>query len=369
MKIGNRTLTQDYCFIIAEAGVNHNGDLKLAKKLVQRAAEAKADCVKFQTFKTSELVSENAPKAKYQNDTTDPTESQADMLRKLELSEQDFIELKKECDRHNIMFMSTPFDIQSANLLNRIGVDAFKIPSSEVTNIPFIKYLAGFKKPLLISTGMCTIGDVDRLYQELVKLKASFCFLHCVSEYPSPIKDTNLRAMHTMRNAFGVPVGYSDHTKGIHIPVAAAALGAQILEKHFTLDRDMEGPDHRASIEPQELKDMVRQVRHTCVALGNGIKNPSPIEVENSKASRKSLVATKDLKAGDRIGYDNLIAKRPGTGIPPYMFDDVNCMRLTKGLKKDEVLTISHLHDNLTLTEEKEYAKRSKAKARDRKGS
>lgn len=347
MKVGDFDLNRAV-FVIAEAGVNHNGDMKIARRLIEEAAKAKANCVKFQTFKTSELVSETAPKAKYQNSTTDPSESQADMLRKLELSEDNFIELKKICKENNIMFMSTPFDIPSANLLNRIGVDAFKIPSSEVTNVPFIEYLTRFGKPLLISTGMCTIGDVDRLYQRLIELKASFCFLHCVSEYPSPIQDTNLKAMGTMKNAFGVPVGYSDHTKGIHIPIAAVALGAQIIEKHFTLDREMQGPDHRASIEPDELGQMVRQIRHVSLALGNGIKNPSKIEIENSKASRKSLVAAEDLKAGTTLTEKSLVAKRPGTGMPPYMKDFVLGMVLTTDLKKDEILTQLHLGNHLS---------------------
>lgn len=341
MKIGNVDLNRKV-FVIAEAGVNHNGSMKLAKDLIKKAVEAKADCVKFQTFKTSELVSKGAPKAKYQNSTTDPNESQAEMLRKLELKEEDFVELKRECDKNNIMFMSTPFDVESANLLNRIGVDAFKVPSSEVTDIPFIKYLSNFKKPLLISTGMCTIGEVDRVYQELTKLNANFCFLHCVSEYPSPIQDTNLRAMNTMKSAFGVPVGYSDHTKGIHIPIAAVAMGAQIIEKHFTLDRDMEGPDHRASLEPQEMKDMVTQIRHVSLAIGDGRKNPSTIEKENSKASRKSLVAAKDLKLGDLITKDDIKIKRPGTGIEPHMLEFVDGLRLTRSVKEDEVLTEEH---------------------------
>jgi N,N'-diacetyllegionaminate synthase len=344
MKIGKFNLNKRV-FIIAEAGVNHNGSLDIAKELIHKAAEAKADCVKFQTFNADELVSFGAPKAGYQNRTTDPKESQHSMLRRLELSEKDFIELKKECERSGIMFLSTPFDIPSANLLDDIGVDAFKIPSSEVTNLPFIRYLANLGKPLLISTGMCTIGDVDRLYQELIELKATFCFLHCVSEYPSPVSDTNLKAIDTLKKAFRVPVGYSDHTKGIHIPLAAVALGAQIIEKHFTLDRSMVGPDHLASIEPQELKKMVNQIRQVSMAIGDGKKNPSKIEIDNSKISRKSLVAAKPMKAGTKISIDSITTKRPGTGIPPYMLEDIISMTLTKDIKKDEVLTMSHFKD------------------------
>ena len=329
-------------FIIAEAGVNHNGSLDLAKEMIREAAAAKADCIKFQTFNTKELVISDAPKARYQMTTTNPKESQSDMLKGLELLEKDLVELKIECEKQGILFLSTPFDLPSAKLLNDLEVAAMKIPSSEITNLPFIRHLAGFGKPLLISTGMSTIGDVDRVYQELIKLDVRFCFLHCVSEYPSPIQDINLKAMGTLQRAFGVPVGYSDHSRGIHIPIAAAALGAKIIEKHFTLDRNLIGPDHTASIEPSELKEMITQIREVSLALGDGKKNPSNIEVENSKVSRKSLVASRDMQAGTTLTNECLTAKRPGTGIPPYMLELILSVPLSKAIKKDEILTMSH---------------------------
>lgn len=313
-------------FIIAEAGVNHNGSLELAKKLVDVAAEAGADAVKFQTFKADKLVSRNAKKAEYQQQTTAADETQYEMIKKLELDENAHRELIRHCKEKQIMFLSTPFDHDSIELLSSFGMPIFKIPSGEITNLPYLQRIGHLGKEVILSTGMADLGEVedalDVLMQEGVP-KDKITVLHATTEYPCPIDEVNLRAMQTIRQALGVKVGYSDHTQGIEVPIAAVAMGACVIEKHFTLDRTMEGPDHKASLEPQELKAMVQAIRHVTQSLGDGIKKPSKSEAKNIAIARKSIVAAKQIKAGEIFSEDNITIKRPGNGINPMRWDEV----------------------------------------------
>ncbi len=310
-------------YIIAEAGVNHNGSFELACKLVDAAKAAGVDCVKFQTFKAKNLVSRNAAKADYQKETTGDG-SQEDMLKKLELSYDEFIDLKKYCDKAGISFLSTPFDFESIDFLNSIDMPFWKIPSGEVTNYPYLVALAKTKKPIIMSTGMCTMDEIGAAIKTLKDNGSDdIKLLHCNTEYPTPFEDVNLAAMQSMRNAFGLEVGYSDHTKGIEVPIAAVAMGATIIEKHFTLDRNMEGPDHKASLEPNELRDMTNAIRNIEKAVGNGIKEPSISEKKNINIVRKSIVASQNIKKGEVFSEDNLTTKRPGNGISPMKWNEI----------------------------------------------
>lgn len=327
-------------FIIAEAGVNHNGSFELACKLVDAAKEAGVDCIKFQTFKSDKLVSHTAQKAEYQKDTTGEG-SQVDMLKKLELSYEEFISLKDYCDKNGICFLSTPFDFDSIDFLNSINMPFWKIPSGEVTNYPYLVALAKTGKTVVMSTGMCEMDEIQTAINVLRDNGAKeIKLLHCNTEYPTPFKDVNLRAMKTMRDAFGLEVGYSDHTKGIEVPVAAAALGATIVEKHFTLDRNMEGPDHKASLEPDELTQMVNCIRNIEKALGNGVKTPSPSEKKNIAVARKSIVAAKSIKAGEMLTEDNITVKRPGTGISPMKWREVIGTKAARDFAEDELIEL-----------------------------
>jgi len=326
-------------FIIAEAGVNHNGSLEMAKQLVDAAVEAGADAVKFQTFKAEKVVSLHAPKAAYQKNTTDPAESQLEMVRRLELPYEAFRELKAYCDQRGILFMSTPFDEDSVDFLDGIGVPVFKIPSGEVVNHPFLEYVARKGKPLIMSTGMSYLSEVD----EAVRVvggpgNEQLVLLHCVSNYPADPADVNLRAMQTMATAFQVPVGYSDHTLGIEIPLAAVALGACVIEKHFTLDRELPGPDHRASLEPAELKAMVDDIRKVEQALGNGRKIPASSEEDTRRVARRSLVLKEDVSEGKLIQAGMLTALRPAGGIPPNLISYVVGRETTHPLKAGAIL-------------------------------
>ena len=306
------------CFIMAEAGVNHNGELKLAKALVDAAVWAKADAIKFQTFKAERLVTESAPKAEYQKAATDRRESQFDMLKRLELSEKDHRQLIRYCQKKGIVFLSTPFDEASADFLEDLGVPAFKIGSGELTNHPLLAHVARKKRPVILSTGMATLTEIS---QAVRVLRGAGCreliLLHCVSNYPADPARVNLRAMQTLARRFGVPVGYSDHTRGIEVPIGASALGACLIEKHVTLDRRLPGPDHQASIEPRELAAMVFAIRTVQSALGDGRKQPLDSEREVAAVARKSLVAARDLRRGQRVRAADLTARRPGTGLPP----------------------------------------------------
>ncbi len=308
------------CFIIAEAGVNHNGDLELACRLVDAAQAAGADAVKFQTFQAGQLVTPDAPKAAYQRQATDAGESQFAMLKRLELTADMLRTLRDRCVEQGILFLSTPFDEASADLLDQLGVPLFKISSGDVTNIPFLTYLAGKGKPLILSTGMACLGEVEGAVRAIRDAgNDDLILLHCVSRYPADPAEANLRAMQTMRAAFGAPVGYSDHTPGIEVPLAAVALGACVIEKHFTLDRSLPGPDHRASLLPDELEAMVRGIRTVEAALGHGRKEPAPGEAETARVARRSLVAAQDIPTGTVLTAAHIALKRPGTGLPPGM--------------------------------------------------
>ena len=330
-------------YIIAEAGVNHNGSLDLAKKMIDAAVEAGVDAVKFQTFKAEKVVSRYAPKAEYQKQATDKTESQLDMLRKLELDKVAHEELLACCRSRNIQFLSTPFDLESIDLLSKLGLEIFKIPSGEITNLPYLRKIGALKKEIILSTGMsdlCEIEDALDILQAAGTRIDDITVLHCNTEYPSPYNDVNLRAMLTIGNAFGVKVGYSDHTPGIEIAVAAVALGAVVIEKHFTLNRNMPGPDHQASLEPDELQEMVRSVRHIERALGVGVKKASPSELQNRDVARKSIVAAHDIQAGEVFTEDNITGKRPGTGISLMVWDSVIGKSAPRAFKFDEMIEL-----------------------------
>jgi N,N'-diacetyllegionaminate synthase len=329
--------------IIAEAGVNHNGSLELAKKLVSIAASAGADLVKFQTFLTSNSISRNAPKAQYQKETTGSIESQFEMLQKLELSRSVHEVLIEECRRNGIGFFSTAFDTDSFDMLVDLGLEQVKIPSGEITNLPLLRYMTRLGKPVILSTGMSSLGDIESAI-EAIELagtpRGRITVLHCTTEYPTPMVDVNLRAMVNMKNAFNVQVGYSDHTLGIEVPIAAVALGATLIEKHFTLDRNLPGPDHQASLEPHELKAMVLAIRNIEKALGDGIKRPSARELKNKPISRKSIVASRDIKAGELFKNENLGTKRPGTGISPMRWDEVVGSQASRDFSTDELIEL-----------------------------
>jgi N,N'-diacetyllegionaminate synthase len=328
-------------FVIAEAGVNHNGSLALAKKLVDVAVDAGADAVKFQTFKADKLVSKSAKKAEYQKQTSSSDESQYEMIKKLELNEQAHLELIDYCNQKQIMFLSTPFDHDSIDLLNGLGMPIFKIPSGEITNLPYLRHVGRLGKEVIMSTGMADLGEVEDALDVLVQYgvpKAKLTVLHATTEYPCPVEDVNLRAMETIRSAFGVMVGYSDHTQGIDVPIAAVAMGASVIEKHFTLDREMEGPDHKASLEPDELKAMVRGIRRVSNALGDGIKKPSKSEAKNMDIARKSIVASRLIKSGETFSIDNLTIKRPGSGISPMRWDEVIGQVAQKDYQSDDLI-------------------------------
>ncbi|WP_338825218.1 N,N'-diacetyllegionaminic acid synthase [Moorella humiferrea] len=312
-------------FIIAEAGINHNGDLQLARKLVDAAVEAGADAVKFQTFKAEEVVTPGAERAQYQKDNMpEKDESQLEMIKRLELSYAQFRELYAYCRQKGIIFLSSPFDQESIDFLAELGVPYFKISSGEITNYPFLRRIAGKKRPVILSTGMATLGEVEGALQVLREAGAKdITLLHCTTNYPALPEEVNLRAMLTMKQAFALPVGYSDHTMGIAVPIAAAALGAEVIEKHLTLDRNLPGPDHRASLEPGEFKEMVAAIRQVEKSLGDGIKRPAPGELAVMPAARRSLVAARDIAAGEIITESCLTAKRPGTGISPVFWDVV----------------------------------------------
>lgn len=330
-------------FIIAEAGVNHNGSLKLAKKLVDSAHACGADAVKFQTFKTEKLVTRSARKAEYQMGSSLGT-SQYDMLKKLELSEKDFKELFKYCKKRKIQFISTPFDEESALFLDRLGVGMFKISSGDLTNLPLLKFVAKLKKKILLSTGMSYLREVKEAVAEIKRAgNYDVVLLHCTSNYPAKYEDVNLKAIWTLRNAFKLPVGYSDHTGGIEIAVAAAAMGATVVEKHFTLSTKMKGPDHKASIDAPLFKKMVMSIRITEKALGDGIKKPVKSEMNVKKVARKSVVAETDIPKGTKIRKQMISIKRPGTGIPPKYYEIIIGKIAKKEIKKDSVIKWEHI--------------------------
>ncbi len=328
-------------FIIAEAGVNHNGSIDVAKKLIDEASNAGADAVKFQTFKAKDLVSKKAQKAEYQKKTTDKKESQFDMIKKLELNVAMHKELISYCNIKNIMFLSSPFDLDSIKLLDELGLLVFKIPSGEITNLLYLRHIGKLNKKVILSTGMADINEIKDALDTLISngtQKENITVLHANTMYPTPLKDVNLRAMITIGNTFDIAFGYSDHTLGIEVDIAAVAMGARCIEKHFTLDSTMEGPDHKASLEPSELKSMVRAIRNIEVALGSSIKKPSNSERPNMEVVRKSIVAKKNIKKGDVLCEQNLVIKRPGNGISPMRWDDIIGTNATKNYSEDDLI-------------------------------
>lgn len=326
-------------FIIAESGVNHNGDIEIAKKMIDAASAAGADAVKFQTFKAERIVAINAPKAEYQIENTNNTESQYQMLKKLEIDKETHLELMEYCREKNIMFLSTPFDIDSVHMLVELGIEIIKIPSGEITNLPYLREVARQKKKVILSTGMSNMQEVkdavDILRQNGTE---DITVLHCNTQYPTPMEDVNLRAMISMREELELPVGYSDHTQGIEVPIAAAAMGATVVEKHFTLDKTMEGPDHKASLEPEEFRKMVKSIRNIEKALGDGNKNITESEKDNLSIVRKSIVAACRIEKGELFTEKNLTVKRPGNGISPMKWDEIIGKVSDKTYEVDEVI-------------------------------
>lgn len=330
-------------FIIAEAGVNHNGEPELAHKLVDAAAGCGADAIKFQTFRAENLATAKTPRAEYQIVNTGTADSQLAMLKRLELAPDDFIALKKHCDELGLVFLSSAFDAESIDLLRGLGLRAWKIPSGEITNLPYLRKLGSFGEKVILSTGMSTLGEVEAAIDILEAAgtpRKEIILLHCTTEYPAPLEEVNLRAMLTMKNAFpGIGgVGYSDHTDGIEIALAAVALGARLIEKHFTFDRKMPGPDHRASLEPGQLRGLVTGIRKIEKALGQGIKRPGPCELKNRPVARKSLVAARAIKKGELLCAGNLALKRPGTGVSPMRWDEICGQRAERDYEPDELI-------------------------------
>ena len=332
-------------FIIAEAGVNHNGQVRLAKKLVDAAKRAGCDAVKFQIFKAEDLVLQTAKLADYQKKNKDnKAKNQYQLIKGLELSFDNFREIKHYCDERRIIFLATPFDYKSADLLEKLNVFSFKIPSGEVTNIPFLEYVARKKKPIILSTGMSNLYEVKEAVKTIYNAgNKNLILLHCVTEYPAPFKEVNLQVIHTMRKIFGLKVGYSDHTLGIEIPIAAVALGAEVIEKHLTLDRNLPGPDHKSSLEPDEFKKMVTAIRNVEQAMGDGIKRPMRSEMKSLSIVRRSLVSAQDLIKGQKITLKDLAIKRPGDGIPPRNLQKVLGLKVKKGIRRDTVIYWSDL--------------------------
>ena len=333
-----------HVLIIAEAGVNHNGSLELAKQLVDKAADAGVDFIKFQTFKSEKLVSKSAKQAKYQQrNIGKKDDGQLAMLKKLELSEADHVELIAYCEQKGVKFFSTAFDLTTIDLLHSFNLGFWKIPSGEVTNYPYIRKIAQYHEPVILSTGMCELSDIEAAVKVLLEFgvqNEQITILHCNTEYPTPFRDVNLKAMLEIGEKFGVQIGYSDHTKGIEVPIAAVALGATVIEKHFTLDKNMEGPDHKASLEPDELKAMVSAIRNIEQALGTGHKTISESERKNIEIARKSIVAACPIKAGELLTEDNLTVKRPGNGISPMCWNKVIGTIATKDFEEEEVIVL-----------------------------
>ncbi len=329
--------------IIAEAGVNHNGDMVLAKKLIDLAADAGADLVKFQTFNADRLVTQQANKADYQIVTTESAETQHQMLSRLELSAGMHHELIAHCAERNIGFFSTGFDIESVKFLMSLGMNHFKIPSGEITNLPYLRYIGKLGKHVIVSTGMATLDDIESAINVLEQAgtpRSHITVLHCTSEYPAPLEEVNLSAMQSIKAAFDVAIGYSDHTAGIETSIAAAALGATVIEKHFTLDKTLPGPDHKASLEPAELMAMIAAIRNIEIALGDGIKRVTPSELRNKKIARKSIVASKTIKVGDVFSSENITTKRPATGISPMCWDTVIGRKATRNFDVNELIEL-----------------------------
>lgn len=328
-------------YIIAEAGVNHNGSLQIAKELVDSAKNAGVDCIKFQTFIAKNIASKYAGKAEYQKAQTNSVENQQEMLKKLELSFDEFVELKEYCEAKDIEFLSTGFDFESIEFLSNLGMKKWKIPSGEITNLPYLIKIAKYNKPVILSTGMSTIEEIREAIKVLKKYgSGEITVLHCTTEYPAPFEEVNLSAMNSIREEFNVSIGYSDHTIGIEIPIASVALGAIVIEKHFTLSREMDGPDHKASLEPRELKEMVKAIRNVEIALGDGKKQPTKSELKNKEIARKSIVAKCRISKGEIFTEDNITVKRPGNGISPMRWFDILGSSAKREFDEDELIEI-----------------------------
>ncbi|MFW6029920.1 MAG: N-acetylneuraminate synthase [Halanaerobiales bacterium] len=328
-------------FIIAEAGVNHNGSIEIAKEMIVKAAWTGADAIKFQSFNADKLVLRNAAKAEYQKETTGDRDTQYDMLKRLELDYNKHQEIKEYCQFNDIIFMSSPFDLESIWLLNNLGMEIWKIPSGEITNLPYLKAIGQLNKKIILSTGMANLGEIEKALDVLSNAgNNEIVLLHCNTDYPTKMLDVNLRAMQTIKDAFKVNVGYSDHTAGVEVPIAAVAMGAKVIEKHFTLDKSMRGPDHRASLEPDELKLMIDSIRNIEIALGDGVKRPTESELKNKLVARKSIVANKDIKKGDKFSEENLVIKRPGTGINPMLWENVLGREAKRAFKENELIEL-----------------------------
>lgn len=327
--------------IIAEAGVNHNGDINLAYKMIEKAKKAGADIIKFQTAKPELVISKYAQKADYQIETTGSDENQLEMCKKIHLKFEEYIPIKKYCEEIGIKFLSTPFDLESIDFLHALGTDLWKIPSGEITNLPYLIKIAETGKDIILSTGMSECDEIKAAITVLKKYGAgNISLLHCTTEYPAPYEDVNLKAMNTMREKFNLPVGYSDHTQGIEVPIAAVAMGAVIIEKHFTLDKNMEGPDHRASLEPEELTQMVHAIRNIERAIGDGIKVPAQSERKNIEIARKSIVAGKKIKRGETFTEENITTKRPGNGLSPMKWHEVLGTKAIRDFEEDELIEL-----------------------------
>jgi len=345
VKIKDRLVgDEEPVFIVAEAGVNHNGDVDLGKRLIDVAKEAQTDAVKFQAFKAENVVTKYAEKARYQKETTGPDKSQYNMIKRLELKDEEIRELYNYAEKNNVILLSSAFDKESVDLLSNLGVPAFKVPSGEITNFPLLRYIAEKKKPIILSTGMSTIGEIEEALEVIREQGVEdIVLLHCVTSYPAKIEDVNLRVIEALRRKFKLPVGFSDHTLGITIPIAVAALGAVLIEKHFTLDRTLPGPDHRASLEPDELKDMIKAIRNVEKALGDGIKKPTKDEERIKKVVRRSIVAKMEIPKGTVITEDMLDLKRPAVGIEPKYLNEIIGKRAKKNIKPDELITFDKL--------------------------
>lgn len=342
LKIADRSIGQGYpCFIIAEAGVNHNGDIDMAMRMIDAAVKAGADAIKFQTFKADSLVTPDARMAEYQKANMGSERTQYQMLKELELADDTWPRLKAYCDERNIIFLSTPFDEKSAQMLEEMDVPTYKIGSGEITNIPLLRCIAAYGKPIILSTGMATLGEIEQAISAIKEEgNNKIALLHCVTSYPAPYESVNLKTMNTLKTAFGLDVGYSDHTLGIEMTVAAAVLGASIIEKHFTLDRNMVGPDHKASLEPYELEYMVQCIRHVESGLGDGIKTVGEEEQKIKTVARRSITAKVDIKAGTVIDKSYLAVKRPAVGLPPTFIDYIAGRRARRDIPKDTVITM-----------------------------
>lgn len=336
-------MNSDKVLIIAEAGVNHNGDLKLAEELIQVAADAGADIVKFQTFQANAIASKVAGRAEYQKANMNEDGSQIDMLKKLQLSEENHLYLIESCKRNKIEFLSTAFDFPSIDLLVKLGITLWKIPSGEITNLPYLRRIGALGQRVILSTGMADLGEIEDALTILIAAGTplqNITVLHCTTEYPTPFNEVNLKAMRTIQESFKVNIGYSDHTPGIEVPIAAVAMGAKVIEKHFTLDKNLPGPDHKASLEPSELKEMVRSIRNIEIAMGNGIKKPGSSEIRNIAIARKSIIASKNIQQGDLFTQENLTVKRPGKGISPMRWEEVLGKRAIRNFTEDELIEL-----------------------------